>query len=218
MKERVHPRLTYANVMSTLAVFLIVSGGAAYAAGHLGKNSVGSKQLKKNSVTKAKIKKNAVTSGKVKQHTLTGSDINLEKLGTVPSAQLANAIPPAEPAHLVGAPGEPGFQSGSSNVGATGPFRLLPAGFYKDHEGIVHLQGIVNVGTGGGPISGTIFTLPPGYRPAAGTLLVFEPVSEAGVDIFGSNTVFEGIVFDGAVLGPTGKSAVLDGITYRAES
>jgi hypothetical protein len=38
-------------------LFLLLSGGAAYAASHLGKNTVGTKQLKKNSVTTAKIKK-----------------------------------------------------------------------------------------------------------------------------------------------------------------
>jgi hypothetical protein len=211
------PKLSYSNVVSTICLFLLLGGGAAYAAGHLGKNSVGTKQLKKNSVTTAKIKKNAVTGAKVKKHTLTGSDINLAKLGTVPSASVAdtaNALAPPEAVHLVGAPGEPSFQGGSSNLGSLGPFKLQSAGFYKDHEGTVHLQGLVKVGAS----PGTIFALPPGYRPTSGTLLVFEQVKEAGVDIFGSNITFEGLVFDGLVLGSAGKTAVLDGITFRAES
>lgn len=89
-------RLTYANVMSTIAVFLVVGGGAAFAAGKLAKNSVGSNQLKKNSVTAAKIKASAVTGAKlaansvigtnVQDGSLTGSDINLSTLGKVPSA------------------------------------------------------------------------------------------------------------------------------------
>jgi hypothetical protein len=49
------PKLSYANVMSTLCFFLLL-GGSAYAAGQLGKNSVGTKQLKKNAVTGAKVK------------------------------------------------------------------------------------------------------------------------------------------------------------------
>ena len=61
------PKLTYANVVSTLAVFLLLGGGAAYARSHLAKNSVGTKQLKKNSVTTAKIKKEAITAAKVKE-------------------------------------------------------------------------------------------------------------------------------------------------------
>ena len=60
------PKLTYANVMSTLCFFLLLGGGA-YAAGHLGKNTVGSKQLKKSAVTTAKVKKEAITATKVRK-------------------------------------------------------------------------------------------------------------------------------------------------------
>ena len=51
------PDSNYANVMSTLCFFLLLGGGAAYAAGHLGKNAVGTKQLKKNAVTTAKSRR-----------------------------------------------------------------------------------------------------------------------------------------------------------------
>jgi hypothetical protein len=61
----VRKRLTYANVMSSLALFLIVAGGSAFAAAKLGKNTVGTKQLKNNAVTSAKIKKGAVTAAKI---------------------------------------------------------------------------------------------------------------------------------------------------------
>jgi hypothetical protein len=53
--KRVRKRLTYANVMSTIAVFLVVAGGTAFAASQLGKESVGTKQLKKEAVSLAKI-------------------------------------------------------------------------------------------------------------------------------------------------------------------
>jgi hypothetical protein len=58
-------RLTYANVVSTLALFLVLAGGAAYAA-RVAKKSVGAPQLKANAVTTAKIKANAVTNRKIK--------------------------------------------------------------------------------------------------------------------------------------------------------
>jgi hypothetical protein len=48
------PKLTYANVMATIAVFIAL-GGASYAATQLPKNSVGTKQLKNGAVTKQKI-------------------------------------------------------------------------------------------------------------------------------------------------------------------
>ena len=101
--RRLRGNLTYANVMATLAVFLVVSGGAAYAASHLGKNSVGAKQLKKNAVTTSKIKNaavtgeklapgsvggaqlqaNSVSDGDVQAGSLTGSDINQSTLTSV---------------------------------------------------------------------------------------------------------------------------------------
>jgi hypothetical protein len=78
--NRLRPRFTYANVVATLALFLVLTGGAAYAASHLAKNSVGSRQLKRNSVTGAKIKNG----------TITGAKINLGTLGKVPSAGSAD--------------------------------------------------------------------------------------------------------------------------------
>lgn len=57
--------LTYSNVMASIAVFLVLGGGAAFAAGKLGKNTVGSKQLKKNAVTAAKLKDGSVTTTKL---------------------------------------------------------------------------------------------------------------------------------------------------------
>lgn len=57
--KHLRTRLTYANLMSSLAVFLILGGATAFAANQLGKESVGTKQLKKGAVSLAKIKKSA---------------------------------------------------------------------------------------------------------------------------------------------------------------
>ncbi len=51
--KQIRKRLTYANVMSSIAVFLVLGGATAFAAGKLGKNRVGTKQLKNNAVTGA---------------------------------------------------------------------------------------------------------------------------------------------------------------------
>lgn len=75
--HRIRKRLTYANVISTIALFLVLTGGAALAASHLAKNSVGTKQLKKGAVTSAKIKRGAVGGAQI------GS-------GAVGGGQLAN--------------------------------------------------------------------------------------------------------------------------------
>jgi len=59
--RKLRSALTYANVLSTLAVFLVLGSGA-YAATQLPKNSVGAKQLKKEAVTPAKLSAAAKTS------------------------------------------------------------------------------------------------------------------------------------------------------------
>lgn len=84
--KQLRKRLSYANVMSSIAVFLVLGGATAIAADQLGKNSVGPKQLKKNAVTTAKIKNNAVTTSKIRNGAVTGAKINLGSLGTVPNA------------------------------------------------------------------------------------------------------------------------------------
>jgi hypothetical protein len=53
--KRLRPRLTYANVVSTLCLFLLLGGGAAFAASKLPKNSVGARQIKRGAITPAKL-------------------------------------------------------------------------------------------------------------------------------------------------------------------
>lgn len=53
-------RLTYANVVASLALFLAL-GGISWAAATLPKNSVGSAQLKKSAVTGSKVKDGSLT-------------------------------------------------------------------------------------------------------------------------------------------------------------
>jgi hypothetical protein len=84
-------RLSYANVMSSIAVFLVL-GGAAVAATQLPKNSVGSKQLKKNAVTSVKVKNGSLQQADFAPGTL-----------------------------LQGPKGEPGKKGAKGATGATGP-------------------------------------------------------------------------------------------------
>ena len=69
------PRLTYANVIATLALVLAVGGGTVYAATHLGKNSVKSKNIAKGAVKGADLGKNAVTAPKVKDGSIAAGDL-----------------------------------------------------------------------------------------------------------------------------------------------
>ncbi len=74
-------RLTYANVVATLALFLALGGGAVWAAG-----KIGSKGLKANAVTAGKIKRNAVTNSKIRGNSVTTPKL---KNGAVNFAKLA---------------------------------------------------------------------------------------------------------------------------------
>jgi hypothetical protein len=73
--KRFLPRLTYANVVSTLCLFLLVGGASALAANKLAKNSVGTKQIKKNAVVTAKIKNAAVTNSKLADNAVSSGKI-----------------------------------------------------------------------------------------------------------------------------------------------
>jgi len=73
-------------VVALIALGAVLGPSAMAAVSHLAKNSVGSRQIKAQAVTSGKIANNAVTGAKVAGHSLTGSDIDLAKLGTVPTA------------------------------------------------------------------------------------------------------------------------------------
>jgi hypothetical protein len=220
--KKIRSRLTFANVISCLALFVAL-GGSAYAVSHLGKNSVGSKQLKKNAVITAKIKNEAVTGAKVKKGTLTGMQINASTLGTVPGAeaaqvaQTAKALTPPEAWHLVGAQGEPIFFGTWTNSAES---TAESVGFFKDHEGIVHLRGKA-IGGGGE----NLFALPPGFRPASGKFVGGFQVGCSGtlscsdgtgeVAISGSGF---GVTAGSVSVPPGATTFTLNGISFRAES
>ena len=64
--RRLIRRLTYANVVATLALIIAIGGGSAYAASRL----VTGKQIAKGTITGANIKKTTLTSGLFKKGTL----------------------------------------------------------------------------------------------------------------------------------------------------
>ena len=93
--KQVRKRLTYANVMSSIAVFLVLGTGAAFAA--LGKNTVGTKQLKRNAVKVGKLAPEAVKAGKLAKNAvptnrLRDNAVSAEKIanGSVLTDKLAD--------------------------------------------------------------------------------------------------------------------------------
>lgn len=84
--KQIRKRLTYANVMSSIAVFMILGGATAIAARNLPKKSVGTKQLKAKAVKTPKIAKNAVNTSKLKKNAVSkpkirNGAVTTEKIG-----------------------------------------------------------------------------------------------------------------------------------------
>ncbi len=202
-------RLTYANVMATLAVFLVLGGGA-YAATSLPKNSVGSQQLKAGAITPPKL------SGAVKKSI--GSGVGLAGLPGQPGPKgdpgSSASAGQFEGWHEVGTQGEPQFQTTWSNP--TAAEKLETVAFYKDNEGIVHLRGWAK----GGGAGTAVFYLPPGFRPAPDHRLQVPMVCiGCGAATVGAGSIRGGAQGDisGEIYSP-GTFVSFDGITFRAES
>lgn len=83
MLAKLRSRLTFANVVSVIALFVAL-GGSGYAA-----TKINGKNIKNNSISGRKLKARSITRDKIAKHTLTGTEINLSRLGTVPKADQA---------------------------------------------------------------------------------------------------------------------------------
>lgn len=104
------PRPTYANVTSTLALFVAL-GGVSWAAATLPRNSVGTGQLKQGAVRTADVKTGAITSAKVKDRSLLAKDF---RPGQLPTGAKGDAGAP-------GAKGDPGLPGVKGDAGLAGP-------------------------------------------------------------------------------------------------
>src|SRR3954449_8394568 len=76
VRRKFRPQLTYANVMSTLGVFIAL-GGSSYAAVTL---------------SGADIKHRSIPGTKLKRNTITGAEIRESRLGRVPHAAFADTV------------------------------------------------------------------------------------------------------------------------------
>jgi hypothetical protein len=89
MVERLRARLTYANVISSVALFVALGGGA-YAVS-VPRNSIGPNELRPG----------AVTAAKVRNHSLTVSDFRRGQLPVLGGARASDADPPSRPGTVI---------------------------------------------------------------------------------------------------------------------
>ena len=162
MIGKLRDKLTYANVMSTIAVFGVLTG-SAYAAISIPPNSIGARQLKAKAVTGGKIADGAVSGGKIAEETITGQNIKLSALGTVPQA--ANAINATDASavngHTASCPQEttlirglcydpqanheaPNVEAAAEDCASKGGYLPTPMQLYSTHN-------VLDLGTGGTP-------------------------------------------------------------------
>jgi hypothetical protein len=107
MRQKLRPRLTFANVVSMIALFVALGGTGAWAtheaifSSDIVDGEVKAPDLANLGVTNPKLSSNSVRTGKVldnnlqgidiQDNSLTGNDVNEGTLGPVPSATKANS-------------------------------------------------------------------------------------------------------------------------------
>jgi hypothetical protein len=137
MLSRIRSRFTYANVVATLSLFLVLSGGTAVAL--TGSNTVFSDDIVDNQVKSADVRNDTLTGGG-----LTGADVKESSLGPVPQAGNADTLDGLNSTRfgagiMGGVMKDAGFAAvangtewapiGASTATATGPFVAPRGGF-----------------------------------------------------------------------------------------
>jgi hypothetical protein len=122
MLATIRPRLTYANVMATIAAFVAL-GGSSYAALTLSENSVKSKHIVNGQVKRPDIRNNAVTSAKVANATLLADDF---AAGQLPAGERGPQGPQG-PQGAQGPKGDPGSDGAPGADGFDGAGLLAQA-------------------------------------------------------------------------------------------
>jgi hypothetical protein len=192
--QALRSKLTYANVISTLCLFLIL-GGSAYAATQLPKNSVGARQIKNGAISGAKIKKGSIEAIKLTalaQSTLQGAKGPKGAKGATGAKGAKGDTGARGPTGLTGA-------TGSSGAYAT-VLDSIPPAFQGTHPGF---DGVEEAATG-------VYCL----TPSAGTSIAHPLASSDWLDASGEGFFIEPISGGGISVCANGK---LEVHTYKLE-
>jgi hypothetical protein len=160
---QVRSRLTFANVVSVIALFVAL-GGTGYAAMTLPRNSVGSTQIKSRAVGSSELKSNAVTSRAIKSRSVEVSDLSVTARASLRGQTgPAGATGPAGPAGVTlraavpsGGSVQRGNALSAAHVSGTNEYRVA---FDRDVSSCVATATLATVPTSGGadqPVAGRI--------------------------------------------------------------
>ncbi len=222
MKSAILRRPSGAMVVAIIALVVAASGTAVAATKLVSgdsiiiKGTLSGNRLRKQTLTAAQIRKGSLTAALVRKHTLTGSQINLQRLGTVPSATNA--------AHATAATTATSALN-ASNASNAAELNGQPGSTYLTTANRVGAGRIV---TASAPSSTTIFTSGPftltmscgdnhltliASSTASGAIVDGQPVSTGGVPLtswdLSSSTPWQNGVIDFEA--PNGTSAVVTG-------
>lgn len=166
--KQIRNRLTYANVMSSIAVFLILGGATAFAA----VQKIGANEIKANSIKTGKIVKEAVTKGKIKNGAISESKLADGAVTTNKLADNAVTSPKlANDAVTNGKIANGAVTNSKIGAGAVSRTNLSEAQFLP--------RGFAAVNAGGTVVSALSSGIPNGTHPGTGVYcfdLAFSPV------------------------------------------
>jgi hypothetical protein len=137
MLSRLRSRLTYANLIATLALFVAL-GGTGYAAFSLPRDSVGAREIRARAVGRSELRQDAVSAEKVKDASLELRDFSRDA-----RTSLKGERGPAGPKGTEGATGAAGprgeaGKSASTHVAIVNAFGVRYGGTATavDHQGV----------------------------------------------------------------------------------
>jgi hypothetical protein len=239
MRQQIRSHLTYANVISTLALFLVLGGGTALGAYVISSNSqvgpgtisghkpptgdhanilagsVNATDLAQNAVTTGKLSTGAVTSPKLATGAVTASKLGSDSVngGKIVDGSVGRADIAVE------APQSPTLDNCVGTTPWTSAGLGLDPHYWMDAEGMVHLEGAVSC-AGDATEGIPIFEMPAKYRPPGESVRRFAMLgggqSLAQVAVTNYADAHGQVIFDAGTNGSTTDDYVsLDGITYR---
>jgi hypothetical protein len=177
MIDRLRARLSYANVMATIAVFIAL-GGSSYAAINLPRNSVGASEIKTGAVRSAEIKDRSIRTSDLATSARSALRGQSGPQGPAGPQGLAGAQGPAGPTYWAAVDSSGGRARGNAVLSRHG------------EEGVYHLQFSRDVSACGAAATlatvpgGSIADPPPGritVAPEAGGIIVRTYDTNGGV-------------------------------------